>query len=116
MEFILVGALLTLLTVAVLQLGFAVYTRNVVQDAAVDAAYRAALADARPGEAATRADELIARAVGDGYAREVSVTSGAVAGVDSVVVTISAALPLAGPFGLSGALEVTAHAPRESLG
>ena len=37
-EFVLVGALLTLLTLGVLQLGLAVYVRNVVHDAAVEGA------------------------------------------------------------------------------
>ncbi|HET8926556.1 MAG TPA: TadE/TadG family type IV pilus assembly protein, partial [Microbacterium sp.] len=44
-EFVLVGALLTVLTLAVLQLGLAVYVRNVVHDAAVEGAFHAALAD-----------------------------------------------------------------------
>ena len=44
-EFVLVGTLLTLLTLAVLQLALAVYIRNVVHDAAVEGAYHGALAD-----------------------------------------------------------------------
>ena len=39
-EFVLVGTMLTFLTLGVLQFGFAVYVRNVVHDAAVDCAYR----------------------------------------------------------------------------
>ena len=45
-EFVLVGTLLTMLTLGVLQLGLAIYVRNVLHDAAVEGAYHAALAGA----------------------------------------------------------------------
>lgn len=115
-EFVLVGALLTVLTLAVLQLAFAIYVRNVVHDAAVEGAYHAALADTPVQAGAVRAGELIDRAVGAGYAQEVSATSGTVGGTETVIVTVRATLPLAGLLGVPRGLEVTAHAPRESLG
>lgn len=115
-EFVLVGSLLTILTLAVLQLGFAIYVRNVVHDAAVEGAYHAALADTDVHSGAARAAELIGRAVGTGYAQEVSATTGVIAGTESVVVTVRATLPLAGLLGVPRGLEVTAHAPIESLG
>lgn len=115
-EFVLVGALLTVLTLAVLQLGFAIYVRNVVHDAAVEGAYHAALADTPVQAGAARAGEIIARAVGEDYVQEVSAGDVSVAGVESVSVTVRATLPLAGLLGVPRGLEVTAHAPRESLG
>lgn len=115
-EFVLVGALLTVLTLSVLQLGFAIYVRNVVHDAAVEGAYHAALADTDAASGAARAGELITRAVGDGYAHEVQARAARIAGVDSAVVTVRATLPLAGLLGVPRGLEVTAHAPLESLG
>lgn len=115
-EFVLVGALLTVLTLAVLQLGFAIYVRNVVHDAAVEGAYHAALADTPVQAGAARAGEIIARAVGEDYVQEVSAGAVTVAGVESVSVTVRATLPLAGLLGVPRGLEVTAHAPRESLG
>lgn len=114
-EFVLVGALLTMLTLGVLQLGFAIYVRNVVHDAAVEGAYHAALADVPEAEGAARAGELIARAVGDAYGHEASVTTAVVGGTESAVVTVRATLPLAGLLGLPRALEVSARAPLESL-
>ncbi len=67
-EFVLVGTLLTVLTLGVLQLGLAVYVRNVVHDAAVEGAYHAALADTSLEDGAARTRAIIARTVGDEYA------------------------------------------------
>lgn len=114
-EFVLVGTLLTLLTLAVVQLALAVYVRNVVHDAAVEGAYHGALADTRPADGASRTERLIASAVGGGL--EAAVTA---ATVDSdagpqVEVTVRTTLPLIGLLGIPAGLEVTAHAPRESF-
>lgn len=108
--------LLTSLTLAVLQLGFALYVRGVVHDAAVEGAYHAALADTDLASGAKRADALISRAVGDGYAHSATVATDVVDGVEVAVVTITATLPLAGVLGATRGWEVTAYAPRESLG
>jgi hypothetical protein len=110
-EFVLVGALITFLTLGVLQLGLSVYVRNVVHDAAVEGAYRGALADAAPSDGADRARAIIARAVGDAYADDVR----AVLRADEVVVTVRSPVPLFGLIGVAGTMEVTARAPRESL-
>ena len=56
----LVGILLTILTLGVLQLGLAVYVRNVVHDAAVEGAYHAALADTSLAEGARRTADIVA--------------------------------------------------------
>ncbi|MFL1999494.1 TadE/TadG family type IV pilus assembly protein [Microbacterium sp. A1-JK] len=111
-EFVLVGGLLTLLTVAVLQLALAVYVRNVVHDAAVEGAFHAALADTTLAEGAARTRDLIGRAVATSYAEDVT----AVEQGETVRVTVRTTLPLLGLWGSPRALEVTAHAPSESLG
>ncbi|BDV30944.1 TadE/TadG family type IV pilus assembly protein [Microbacterium terricola] len=113
-EFVLVGALLTVLTLAVLQFGLAVYIRNVVHDAAVEGAYHAALADTSLAEGAARTTRIIARTVGDEYATAVSVRERDLGG-PAVEVTVRATLPLVGLLGAAGMLEVSAHAPLESL-
>lgn len=114
-EFVLVGGLLTVLTLGVLQLGLAVYVRNVVHDSAVEGAHVAALADTTASEGAARTRELITRTVGVEYAGDVSVRE--VRGDRPLIeVTVVTTLPLAGLIGLPHALEVTARAPRESLG
>lgn len=114
-EFVLVGALLTFLTLAVLQLGLVVYVRNVVHDAAVEGAYRAALADETIADGEARTRELITRTVGAGYARDVHGRRVVLAGQDTVRVTVRVPLPLVGLLGAPRGLEVSADAPAESL-
>lgn len=114
-EFVLVGTMLTALTLAVLQLALVVYVRNVVHDAAVEGAYYAALADTVPEEGAARARDVVTRAVGATYAEEVTVGPAQQAGEDTVVVRIRATLPVIGLIGIPAALEVEAHAPVETF-
>ena len=115
-EFVLVGTLLTVLTLAVLQLALAVYVRNVVHDAAVEGAYHAALADTSLEEGAERSRAVITRAVGAAYAGDVVVGTSDALGHETVDVRIRTALPVLGLIGVPYALEVEAHAPVESLG
>lgn len=114
-EFVLVGLLLTVLTLGVVQLGLAMYVRNVVHDAAVEGAHIAGLADVPAAAGADRTREIIAGAVGSGFVHEVSVDSAMLAGQQVVSVTVTATLPLVGVFGIEGGMEVTGHAPLESL-
>lgn len=115
-EFVLVGTLLTLLTLAVLQFGLATYVRNVVHDAAVEGAYHAALADTAIEEGAERARLAITRAVGDAYAQDVTVATSEASGQPVVVVRVRTTFPIIGLIGLPLAWEVEASAPMESLG
>lgn len=115
-DFILVGALLTTLTLAVLQLGFALYVRNVVHDAAVEGAHYAALADATLEEGAERTRVAITRAVGDTFADDITVARSDRLGHATAVVTVRATLPIIGLVGIPYGLEVDADAPLESLG
>ena len=114
-EFVLVGTLLTALTLAVLQLAFAIYVRNVVHDAAVEGAYYAALADTTAAEGEERAREVIRRAVGPSYADDITVASARRAGQETVEVRIRTTLPVFGLVGVPAALQVEAHAPAESF-
>jgi len=114
-EFVLVGTLLTVLTLAVLQLGLSVYVRNVVHDAAVEGAYHAALADVPTTQGAVRAEAIVARSVGDGIVQSAAARESIRLGHPTIEVTVVATLPLLGLLGLPGALEVTGHAPAETL-
>lgn len=114
-EFVLVGTLLTLLTLGVLQFGLAVYVRNVVHDAAVEGAYHAALADTTLDEGARRTREIVSRTIGDDYATAVAVRETSAFGQETVEVRVEATLPLVGLLGTPRSLEVTAHAPVESF-
>ncbi|MFY9713262.1 MAG: TadE/TadG family type IV pilus assembly protein [Microbacterium sp.] len=115
-EFVLVGTLLTVLTLAVLQLALAVYVRNVVHDAAVEGAYHAALADTGLEEGADRSRLAITRAVGPDYAGDVAVGTTQEFGHTVVEIRVRTTLPVIGLLGIPYGLEVEAHAPMESLG
>ncbi len=114
-EFVLVGTLLTLLTLGVLQLALAVYVRNVVHDAAVEGAYVGALADTDAAAGATRTAELIETAVGSRIGARVTAADADTARGPEVEVRVVATLPLVGLLGIPAAMEVTARAPRESF-
>jgi hypothetical protein len=110
-EFVLVGGMLTILTLGVLQFGLGVYVRNVVLDAAVDGAYHAALADLDAADGAAWTKRIIARTVGSQYAEHIEARRSG----DDVEVTVRTTLPIIGLVGIPQALEVTAHAPIEKL-
>ena len=114
-EFVLVGVVLTALTFAIIQFGLAVYVRNVVHDAAVEGAHRAALADTSLQEGVDRTREVITRTVGDAFAQDVSARDTDHLGYPAVEVTVRTTLPLLGLIGVPWALEVNAHAPAETL-
>jgi Flp pilus assembly protein TadG len=110
-----VSVLLVALLLAVLQLGLALHVRNTVTDAAAEGARFASLADATPADGAQRTRDLIATALGPGYAADVTVAEGQHLGVPSVEVTVRAALPLFGLLGADRGLEASGHAAIEQL-
>jgi hypothetical protein len=114
-EFVMVSALLTIMTLSVLQLGLALHVRNTVLDAAAEGARFAALADNTPGDGVSRTRDLIATALGPGYATDVTAASGTYLEHPAVIVTVRAPLPLLGLIGLESGLEVSGHAAKESV-
>jgi Flp pilus assembly protein TadG len=115
-EFALVGAILTILTVSVLQLALALHVRNTVLDAASEGARFAALADNSPADGIERCRALIAAAIGEGYADDVTAASGTWMGHPAVTITVRTTLPIIGLLGIGGAVEVSGHAAVETLG
>ncbi|KAA9110382.1 TadE/TadG family type IV pilus assembly protein [Microbacterium rhizomatis] len=114
-EFVLVGVLLTVLTLAVLQFGLAVYVRNVVHDAAVEGAFHAALADTSLADGTERTAVIVSRAVGAEYASDIAAREVDAAAGRQVEITVRAALPLLGLLGIPRTMEVSARAPVETL-
>jgi hypothetical protein len=114
-EFVMVAALLTALTLAVLQLALALHIRNTVLDAAAEGARYAALADSGLERGAQRSRDLITAVLGPVYATDVSASYTAVAGQPGVAVRVVAPLPLFGLLGLDRGLEVEGHAVVEGL-
>jgi Flp pilus assembly pilin Flp len=115
-EFVLVGALLTVLTLSVMQLALALHIRNTALDAASEGARFAALADNGLEDGVARTRDLLSTALGAGYAADVSASYGSFAGHDSARVTVRTPLPLFGLVGIADGLEVTGHASVETLG
>jgi hypothetical protein len=114
-EFVMVSALLTALTLAVLQLALALHIRNTVLNAAAEGARYAALADSGLDQGAARSRDLITSALGPSYASDVSASYVDVAGQGGVRVRVVAPLPLFGLLGMSRGLEVEGHAAVEGL-
>ena len=110
-----VSALVTVLTLAVLQLGLALLVRNTLVDAAAEGARFGALADNSPRDGIDRTVDLISTALGPDYARDVSASTGSYLGQSAMIVTVRAPLPLVGLIGPT-ALEVSGHAAVETLG
>jgi len=110
-----VGALLTVLTLSVLQLGLALHIRNTVQDAAAEGARYGALADNTPADGVRRTTDLIDLAIGDDYAQNVTAHGGSWMGHPAVTITVQTRLPLFGLVGIDGVLEVSGHAAVETL-
>jgi Flp pilus assembly protein TadG len=114
-EFVLVSALLTILTLSVIQLGLALLIRNTVQDAASEGARYSALADNRPRDGVARTKQLIEAAIGVAYAKNVRIANGSYDGLPAYTVTVDAPLPVFGLIGIPNGLEVTGHAAIETL-
>lgn len=114
-EFVLVGTLLTALTVLVLQIGVALYVRNIVHDAAMEGAQGAARADAVPSDAEDTVRSTAAIAVGGDLIQKVTTRHTDRFGASAVEVSVVATLPLIGVIGVPSSMEVTAYAPLESF-
>jgi len=114
-EFVMVSALLTALTLAVLQLALALHIRNTVLDAAAEGARYAALADSGLEQGAARSRDLITTALGPAYAADVTASYADVAGLAGVQVKVVAPLPMFGLLGVDRGLEVSGHAVVEGL-
>jgi len=110
-----VGALLTILTLSVMQLGLALHIRNTVLDAASEGARFAALADNGLADGTERTRDLIATALGDDYARDIDASYGRFLDERATVITVRTPLPLIGLVGIDGGLEVSGHAAVEEL-
>lgn len=115
-EFVFVSVLLTALTLAVLQLALALHVRNTLQDAASEGARWASLIGSSPQEGVMRTKELITTAVGEKYARDVTVLATNWKGAPAVEIRVSAPLPLMGLWGLDASMKVSGHAAQEVVG
>ncbi|WP_250443931.1 TadE family protein [Actinotalea sp. C106] len=112
-DFVLVGALTTLLFAAVLQLALTLHVRSTLIDCAAEGARYGALADRDPAHGADRARELIQMSLSPRFAQEVTAQALLIDGLDVVRVEVNAPLPLVGLLGPS-TLTVDGHALDEA--
>ncbi|ANJ28803.1 pilus assembly protein TadE [Agromyces aureus] len=114
-EFTMVGVLLTVLALAVVQLALALHVRNTLLDAAAEGARFASLAGSSPSDGVARTRDLIDAAISAEYAQDIAARATSFGGVPAIEIRVRAALPVIGLLGVSDGLEVTGHAPIETL-
>ena len=113
-DFVLVGALTTVLFVAVLQLTLTLHVRSTLIDCAAEGARYGALADRGPGDGAARARDLIEMSLAPSFSEGVSASVRELDGLQVVEVRVDAPLPLLGLLGPGGTLTVRGHALQEA--
>lgn len=109
-DFAMVSGLLSLLFVAVFQLGLALHIRNTLISCASEGARYGARADATPQDGVVRASQLIRASLPSRYANSVSAVDATVNGIAVVQVRVVAPLPVLGPLGPDRALSIQARA------
>jgi hypothetical protein len=105
-----VSGLLSVLFLAVFQLGLALHIRNTLIASASEGARYGARADALPLDAVTRARQLIRASLSDRYADNVTAQTITVDGIAVVQLHVEAPLPVIGPLGPDRVLVVQARA------
>ena len=109
-DFVLIGALLTLLFLAIVQLTLILHVRNTLIDAAASGARYGTLADRNDGDAKERTVQLITAALNADFARDVGASESTFQGIRTLEVTVRAPLPVIGFIGPRALLEVKGHA------
>jgi TadE-like protein len=112
-DFVLVGALITLVFVSVVQLAVVQHVRNTLIDCAEEGARYGALADEDPQAGVDRARALITADLSARYAADVEADRVRIDGLDTVEIRVRAPLPVVGFFGSGRALHVSGHAVAE---
>ena len=109
-DFVLVGALLTLFFMSIVQLMLVLHVRNTLIDAAASGARYGTLSDRTLMDARARTAELIGDALNNDFARDVTSTEVTIDGLRTLEVTVRAPLPVLGLIGPGKILEVKGHA------
>ena len=109
-DFVLIGALLTLLFLAIVQLTLVLHVRNTLIDAAASGARYGTLADRNDGDAKERTVQLITAALNADFARDVGTSESTFQGIRTLEVTVRAPQPVIGFIGPRALLEVKGHA------
>lgn len=98
-DFVLVAALVSVLFVAILQVGLALYVRNTLIACAAEGARLGARADGDPAQGVARTRQLIDSSLSDRFSHDVTAQVIEVDGVQVLSVRVVAPLPVIGPLG-----------------
>lgn len=109
-DFALVGALVTVLFVAVVQLALVLHVRNTLVDCAAEGARYAALDGHQAADGVGRTRSLVEQSLAASYAQDVQAARTTLDGVDVIEVTVRAPLPVVGLIGPRDTLTVRGHA------
>lgn len=113
MEFALISALVMLLFLAAIQVGYALHVRNTATAHVIEGARVGARVENTPADGVARAEELLETTLPGRYGTTVSGTRASVDGVEVVRVTAQIPLPVIGPLGIPGTMTVTGQAYAE---
>jgi Flp pilus assembly protein TadG len=109
-DFVLVGALLTMFFLAIIQLALVLHVRNTLIDAAASGARYGTLADRGAADARQRTGELIGTALNESFAQDIETREVTFQGLLTLEVTVRAPMPVVGLIGPRELLEVKGHA------
>lgn len=109
-DFVLVSGLVSVLFVAVIQVGLALHVRNTLISCAAEGARLGARAGSSPDDGAARTRELVTSSLSSRFAQDVSADVEVDGGVDVVAVRVRAPLPVLGPFGPDRGFDVVGRA------
>jgi Flp pilus assembly protein TadG len=109
-DFAMVAGLLSLLFLAVFQMGLALHIRNTLISCASEGARYAARADASPQDGVARATQMIKASLADRYADHITAMTTTVDGIEVVQIRVEAPLPVLGALGPDRVLTVQARA------
>ncbi|MFC8038617.1 TadE/TadG family type IV pilus assembly protein [Paenarthrobacter sp. NPDC057355] len=109
-DFVLVGALLTVFCMSVIQLMLILHVRNTLIDAAASGARYGSLADRTSSDAEARTAELITSALNPGFAQDITTSEVDMDGIRTLEVSVRAPMPVLGLLGPGGSMEVRGHA------
>ena len=113
-DFAMVSVLVVAVFLAVLQVGLALHTRNLLISCASEGARMGARADAVPGQGVARTQALISASLSPRYVRTVTSRETAVGGVRVVEVRVVAPIPVLGLLGPDDRVDVVGRAFLES--
>ena len=114
-DFTLTSVLLLFVFMAVFQLGLTLHVRNTLISCAAEGARYGAREGASPAQGAQRTRELVTRTLSSRFAGDVTTsTDTTAAGVQVVVISVDAPIPIIGPFGPDDGLHVHGRAFAES--